>query len=156
MMKKKPQELETLIGQDSMIRGEIASQGVVRLDGSLEGDIKADCLIIGKTGCVTGNVYARTIIVNGAIEGDLHADEMIELSADGSISGNVHTDKLIVGEGAFFSGTTFMEKTKSADSDNVQTVGHKIRHVFTGLSKNRTINSLEDRQDNESSFNRIS
>ncbi len=51
--------LETLIGQDSIIRGEIISKGVVRLDGTLEGSIKADYLILGRSGSVKGDMAAR-------------------------------------------------------------------------------------------------
>ena len=66
--------LETLIGQDSIIRGEIISKGVVRLDGTLEGSIQADYLILGRSGSVKGDMSAREIVVDGTFEGDLHAE----------------------------------------------------------------------------------
>jgi len=107
--------LETLIGQDSLIRGEIISKGVVRLDGSLEGSIQADYLILGKTGSVKGDMSAREIVVDGTVEGDLTAEELVEINPDGAVEGNIRTAKLIVTEGAFFSGTSFMERPRKVE-----------------------------------------
>jgi len=107
--------LETLIGQDSIIRGEIISKGVVRLDGTLEGSIQADYLILGRSGSVKGDMSAREIVIDGTVEGDLHAQEMVEINPDGAVEGNIRTVKLIITEGAFFSGTSFMERPRRVE-----------------------------------------
>ncbi|NLT23407.1 MAG: polymer-forming cytoskeletal protein [Syntrophorhabdus sp.] len=107
--------LETLIGQDSIIRGEIISKGVVRLDGTLEGSIKADYLILGRSGSVKGDMAAREIVVDGTVEGDLEAEELVEINPDGAVEGNIRTAKLIITEGAFFSGTSFMERPRKVE-----------------------------------------
>ncbi len=107
--------LETLIGQDSIIRGEIISKGVVRLDGTLEGSIKADYLILGRSGSVKGDMAAREIVVDGTVEGDLQAEELVEINPDGAVEGNIRTAKLIITEGAFFSGTSFMERPRKVE-----------------------------------------
>lgn len=107
--------LETLIGQDSIIRGEIISKGVVRLDGTLEGSIQADYLILGRSGSVKGDMSAREIVVDGTVEGDLHAEELVEINPDGAVEGNIRTAKLIITEGAFFSGTSFMERPRKVE-----------------------------------------
>jgi len=107
--------LETLIGQDSIIRGEIISKGVVRLDGTLEGSIKADYLILGRSGSVKGDMSAREIVIDGTVEGDLQAEELVEINPDGAVEGNIRTAKLIITEGAFFSGTSFMERPRKVE-----------------------------------------
>lgn len=113
--------LETLIGQDSIIRGEIISKGVVRLDGTLEGSIKADYLILGRSGSVKGDMAAREIVVDGTVEGDLEAEELVEINPDGAVEGNIRTAKLIITEGAFFSGTSFMEKPRKVEKQEEET-----------------------------------
>ncbi|OPX98505.1 MAG: Polymer-forming cytoskeletal [Syntrophorhabdus sp. PtaB.Bin047] len=107
--------LETLIGQDSIIRGEIISKGVVRVDGSLEGSIQADYLILGRSGSVKGDMAAREIVIDGTVEGDLQAGELVEINPDGAVEGNIRTAKLIITEGAFFSGTSFMERPRKVE-----------------------------------------
>ncbi|OPY05560.1 MAG: Polymer-forming cytoskeletal [Syntrophorhabdus sp. PtaB.Bin184] len=113
--------LETLIGQDSIIRGEIISKGVVRLDGTLEGSIKADYLILGRSGSVKGDMAAREIVVDGTVEGDLQAEELVEINPDGAVEGNIRTAKLIITEGAFFSGTSFMERPRKVEKQEEET-----------------------------------
>jgi len=50
MFSSKQPKLEVIIGQESAIKGDIASKGTVRIDGGLEGNITADCVIIGEKG----------------------------------------------------------------------------------------------------------
>lgn len=113
--------LETLIGQDSIIRGEIISKGVVRLDGTLEGSIQADYLILGRSGSVKGDMSAREIVIDGTVEGDLQAEELVEINPDGAVEGNIRTAKLIITEGAFFSGTSFMERPRKVEKPEEET-----------------------------------
>ncbi len=113
--------LETLIGQDSIIRGEIISKGVVRLDGTLEGSIQADYLILGRSGSVKGDMSAREIVIDGTVEGDLQAEELVEINPDGAVEGNIRTTKLIITEGAFFSGTSFMERPRKVEKQEEET-----------------------------------
>ena len=63
----KQPKLEIIIGQESTIRGEIASKGTVRIDGLLEGNISADCVIIGEKGMVTGDAVVRLMVIGGRI-----------------------------------------------------------------------------------------
>lgn len=114
--------LETLIGQDSIIRGEIISKGVVRLDGTLEGSIQADYLILGRSGSVKGDMSAREIVIDGTVEGDLQAEELVEINPDGAVQGNIRTAKLIITEGAFFSGTSFMERPRKIEKPEEETL----------------------------------
>lgn len=114
--------LETLIGQDSIIRGEIISKGVVRLDGTLEGSIQADYLILGRSGSVKGDMAAREIVIDGTVEGDLQAEELVEINPDGAVEGNIRTAKLIITEGAFFSGTSFMERPRKVEKQEEETL----------------------------------
>jgi len=115
MLNRKQVSFETLIGQDSLIRGEIVSKGVVRLDGSVEGSIRADYLILGKTGIVKGEMSAREIIVDGTVEGNIQAEELVEVKPDGVVQGDIRTAKLVITEGAFFSGRSYMQRAGTAE-----------------------------------------
>lgn len=114
MLNKKQGSLETLVGQDSLIRGELISKGVVRLDGSVEGSVEADHLILGRSGIVKGDMSAREIVVDGTVEGNINAGEIVEIKKDGVVQGDIRTVKLVIAEGAFFSGHSYMQRPGAA------------------------------------------
>jgi cytoskeletal protein CcmA (bactofilin family) len=105
-------KLETVIGVDSTITGELAIQGTVRVDGSVEGDIRADWVIVGETGRIRGNVQARMMVVGGRVEGNIDASEIVELKDKAQIFGEICTAKLTVSEGALFDGQSSMKRKK--------------------------------------------
>ncbi len=112
-------KLETVIGPDSTITGELAIQGTVRVDGSVEGDIRADWVIVGETGRIRGNVQARMMVVGGRIDGNIDASEIVELKDKAQIFGEICTAKLAVSEGALFEGQSVMKKKSEAGEGKV-------------------------------------
>ena len=112
MFGKSSAKLETVIGADSTIKGELAIKGTLRIDGVVEGDIRADWVIVGETGRVQGNVQARTMVVGGRVEGNLEASEIIEMKDKAQVFGEICTEKLAMSEGAVFEGQSSMKKKK--------------------------------------------
>ena len=115
-------KLETVIGADSTITGELAIQGTVRVDGSIEGDIRADWVIVGETGRIRGNVQARMMVVGGRIDGNIDASEIVELKDKAQIFGEICTAKLTVSEGALFDGQSSMKRKKETSEGQVATL----------------------------------
>ena len=115
-------KLETVIGADSTITGELAIQGTVRVDGSVEGDIRADWVIVGETGRVRGNVQTRMMVVGGRIDGNIVASEIVELKDKAQIFGEICTAKLTVSEGALFDGQSSMKRKKETSEGQVTTL----------------------------------
>ena len=115
-------KLETVIGADSTITGELAIQGTVRVDGSVEGDIRADWVIVGETGRIRGNVQTRMMVVGGRIDGNIDASEIVELKDKAQIFGEICTAKLTVSEGALFDGQSSMKRKKETSEGQVTTL----------------------------------
>jgi len=107
-------KLETVIGPDSTVKGEMVVRGTVRIDGNLEGDIRADWVIVGETGRIRGNVKARAIVVGGRVDGNIEGSEIVELKDKGQVVGEICTAKLSISEGALFEGQSSMKKRKEA------------------------------------------
>ena len=107
-------KLETVIGPDSTVKGEMVVRGMVRIDGNLEGDIRADWVIVGETGRIRGNVKARAIVVGGRVDGNIEGSEIVELKDKGQVVGEICTAKLSISEGALFEGQSSMKKRKEA------------------------------------------
>lgn len=122
MFGKSSAKLETVIGADSTITGELEIQGTVRVDGSVVGDIRADWVIIGETGRIRGNVQARMLVVGGRIDGNIDASEIVELKDKAQIFGEICTAKLTVTEGALFDGQSSMKRKKETSEGQVATL----------------------------------
>jgi cytoskeletal protein CcmA (bactofilin family) len=113
MFNKNTEKLESLIGANSNFKGDIDTKGTLRIDGSMEGSINADWVILGEKASLKGDVTARGIVVGGRIEGNLKAKEIIEIKAKGQVYGDVSTSKLTVVEGGLFDGRSSMAKEET-------------------------------------------
>lgn len=134
MFHKKDSLLETFISKDVTIKGELTTEGIVRIDGNFEGTIRADGLIIGKTGDIKGDVAAREIMIDGNIEGTVSAKEIIEIKPDGKVQGDIQTVKLIISEGAFFIGRSTMQKPQDIQSEQSEPGENKVKKLFKSIS----------------------
>jgi len=101
--------IETIVGGGTRIAGEVSVKGTVRIDGIVEGNVDADWIVIGESGRILGNARARGIVVGGAVEGNLHAAETVELEGKSSVAGEIVTPKLSIAEGAVFDGLSRMK-----------------------------------------------
>ena len=113
MFNKNPDKLETFIGANSNFTGELNVEGTLRVDGTVDGRVNADYVVLSETCVVKGDITARRIIVGGRVEGNLKAQESIEIKSKGKILGEVLTNAFIVAEGAIFDGKIEMKVDES-------------------------------------------
>lgn len=93
----------SLLGNDLRITGDISSSGEVQLDGRVEGDIIADCLIVSENGIVDGAIAANSVRVLGTVNGPITAGS-VKLGRSARVTGDIVHQTLSVEEGAFVSG----------------------------------------------------
>lgn len=104
-------QVETIIGQNTTIKGSLSSSGSLRIDGQFEGDINSSGeLIVGETGRLKAQVIARSAIVAGIINGNMEVGEKLELLSSAKVIGDLKVGSLIVGEGAVFKGNCEMKQ----------------------------------------------
>ncbi len=113
MFKKPQQEIQTIIGADTSIKGEINSKGTVRIDGDFEGTLEADWVIVGESGRIRGDIRSRGTIIGGRVEGNVNSTEIIEIKHKAEVYGEICTQRLSVSEGAIFDGKVCMQKADS-------------------------------------------
>lgn len=116
--KKSVQKLETIIGNDSTVTGEMNIKGTLRVDGVIEGDIFSDWVIVGETGRIRGNVKSRGMVVGGRVEGNIDATEIVELKGKGQVTGEISTVKLAMSEGAAFDGRSNMKRAGALEESS--------------------------------------
>ena len=111
-------KLETIVGKDSEFRGEVSVTGTIRIDGTLEGDVRADWVVVGETGRIRGNIRSRGTVTGGRIEGNVDASEIAELKPGSNVCGEIRTGRLVISEGAVFDGVSRMSgREREADGD---------------------------------------
>jgi cytoskeletal protein CcmA (bactofilin family) len=112
MFTRKHPKLEVVIGPESVFKGELSSKGTVRVDGCFEGNIAADCVIIGETGAVIGDVAAKALIAGGKLTGNVRASDTVEIQPKGEVYGDIAASRLVIAEGAVFEGRSSMQKNR--------------------------------------------
>jgi cytoskeletal protein CcmA (bactofilin family) len=102
-------DISTIIGEGTVINGDVSFKGGLHVDGKVMGNISAEAdskttLTISKLGAVQGNVDVPIVIIDGAVEGDVSATERVQLVANARITGNVSYNLIEMSVGAEVNG----------------------------------------------------
>ena len=98
-----------LIGNGTGIVGDINSNGDMRIDGSLKGNvIISGKLVVGPSGNIEGNVQCQNADVSGEINGKITVSELLSLKASAKVLGDIVTGKISIEPNASFTGTCNM------------------------------------------------
>jgi cytoskeletal protein CcmA (bactofilin family) len=94
-----------LIGTGTVIEGNIVSNGDIRIDGSLKGNLSTKGkVIVGDTGKISGEVNCKNFEVEGSVDGKVVVGELLSLRSKSKILGDITTSKLAIEPGAVFTG----------------------------------------------------
>jgi cytoskeletal protein CcmA (bactofilin family) len=90
---RKPR-IDTLIGAQTRINGDVEFAGGFHLDGYINGNISSAVgdgavLSVSEQGCIDGSVVVPNVILNGMVKGDIDASERLELGSQARVLGNV-------------------------------------------------------------------
>jgi cytoskeletal protein CcmA (bactofilin family) len=107
--RKKQPAIKSLIANGCQIDGNFSFSDGLRLDGGLTGNItgqvdRSSILVISESAVVTGEVHADHIIINGRVDGPVHARVMLELQPKARITGDVTYKALEMHQGALVAG----------------------------------------------------
>jgi len=104
-MAGKNEQINSVIGENSVFTGKFYVHGSLQVDGKFEGDIKTeDHLVIGETGKVKTDIVANRVTVGGTLVGNIDATEEVRLLETGRILGNITTPRLYVDGGVVSEG----------------------------------------------------
>jgi cytoskeletal protein CcmA (bactofilin family) len=102
-----------IISEGTLIKGDISSNGDIRIDGEHVGNITVKGrLVIGPKGKVEGEINCNNIEVSGFLKGKLTAVELVTMKATAKIEGDIIAGKLSVEPGSIFTGTCTMGDSK--------------------------------------------
>ncbi len=104
-----------LIGVGTTLEGKLKSNGSVRIDGKLIGEVQANGnLFIGESGEIDGTLGAKNVTVGGKVKGNISATEKLVFEAKCVVRGEIKASKLVIDEGALFDGKCTMAESKPA------------------------------------------
>lgn len=102
-------EETTIISRGVKIEGKITSDGNIRVDGDIKGDIiSQNNVTVGESGQVNGQINANVITIGGKVFGTVTAKEKLALESKGNLKGDILTKILVVEAGAKFDGNSKM------------------------------------------------
>ncbi|HEY1075338.1 MAG TPA: polymer-forming cytoskeletal protein [Fontimonas sp.] len=117
--------VDTLIGRQTEILGDIRFTGGLHVDGKIKGKViasadKASALSVSENGMVEGDVRVPNVVLNGTVIGDVHASQKIAIAAKARVTGNVYYRIIEMESGAQVNGQLVHDVGTSA----AETIGN--------------------------------
>ncbi|GAA0123042.1 MAG: polymer-forming cytoskeletal protein [Clostridium argentinense] len=101
--------IETLIGENCSIVGNLSGTGLLKIDGVIEGDIDwDDDIIVGINGEVNGAIHCNNAFISGTVNGNVSCNNSLTIEKQGKIKGDIFIKKLIINESGFLDGKCTM------------------------------------------------
>ena len=117
--RKKQPPIRSLIGEGTVVQGELRFDAGLRIDGEVIGDVVAtdpsSLLVISENARVQGKVMAGHVIINGQVHGPVVATLLLELQLKARIVGDVHYEALEMHQGATIDGV--MKHVSGAEAE---------------------------------------
>jgi cytoskeletal protein CcmA (bactofilin family) len=105
---QRTQPIETTIGPNTHIKGEIQGDGGLRIEGIVEGDVETTGnLMVTESAKVLAEIKANNVSIAGAVRGNISANR-VEILDSGRVWGDLTIKSLLINEGAYLSGKTIM------------------------------------------------
>jgi len=109
-----------ILGKETKIEGALESKGNIRIDGTINGELKAEGkLMIASTGSVNGDIHCHDAEIAGIVKGNIYSSGLLKLAETAKIVGEIKFNKLDVDPGAVMDCSCSMI---NKDSENLTVV----------------------------------
>ena len=126
----------SLIGAGTNMKGDITSNGDLRIDGSLVGNIHCSAkVVIGANGVVQGDINGQTADIMGKVTGTIKVKDLLQLKGGSLMNGNIQAAKLQIEPTASFNGECHMtqpaETVSSSGKSSIPEPKRDLKHIET-------------------------
>lgn len=105
-------DVVSIIGPGMKIVGDCSSDGTIRVEGKVEGSVKAGkSVVVGKDGVVKGDIVTQDAIIAGTVDGSVTAESRVELQASCRVQGDIRSRRVKLDEGGQVDGQLHMGAT---------------------------------------------
>ena len=130
--------IDTLIGKAATLNGDLVFSGGLHLDGRINGSVSSSAddggaLSVSESGFIEGNVEVTNIVMNGTVNGDMHARERLQLGGKARVNGNVHYGVIEMAPGAVITGK-LVPLGKAAGDDSTESSPEAAQAVAAAKS----------------------
>jgi cytoskeletal protein CcmA (bactofilin family) len=110
--------MPNILARGTKIKGDLETEGDIRIDGSVVGKVLAKGkIVVGSGGYVEGEVFCKTIDVSGEVKANVKSGALISLKATAKFTGNIITPKISIEPGALFVGECKMDSAEKLQGD---------------------------------------
>ncbi|RPF51149.1 bactofilin family protein [Aquisalibacillus elongatus] len=116
---KQLNNVDTIIGSGTTIKGDLESEASIRVDGTVSGTVACQGDVeIGQEGKIEAEVKGRNVIVAGTVKGNVTSQDMLKVESSGKLHGDASMSTLVIDEGGQFDGRSSMGQQESNESSN--------------------------------------
>ena len=109
-------DCECYIAHGVTVEGKITGSASVGIDGDFDGQLDiSSTLMIGESGTFQGEIKAKDVVVSGTVNGDISADNLLEVHPTGNSHGDIYAHRLVIADGVIFEGNITMSREPSSE-----------------------------------------
>jgi cytoskeletal protein CcmA (bactofilin family) len=112
----------TVIAKGLKIVGSVTAEGLVEVNGQVDGELHCTSLIISRGAHVAGTITADRVVVDGKVEGPIQGGEVV-LKSQAHVVGDIHHQSLAIESGAYFEGRSV--QARGSNEHQPERVGKK-------------------------------
>ena len=106
-----PEQVISIIGPGMRVVGDCDADGAIRIEGSVQGNIRAGkAVVVGKGGEVDGDIFTQDAVIAGTVRGVIRAESRLEIQGSSRLEGEIVAARMLLEEGAILNGTVQMGK----------------------------------------------
>lgn len=100
------------IGKSVVIKGELSGSEDLTIEGQVDGkiELRQNVLTIGPNGRIKAEIFAKAVVVQGEVSGNITATEKVDIRDAGSVDGDLAAPRIAIADGAHFRGSIDMKR----------------------------------------------
>jgi cytoskeletal protein CcmA (bactofilin family) len=133
------------IGPSIKIKGDVTGDEDLVIQGRIDGtvNLKKHNVTVGPEGRVKANIFGRSVIIEGEVEGDLQGDEQIVLRRTAKVQGNIAAPRVTLEDGASFRGGIDMQDQKNTHEVAAKAAAVGVAHPGKGLGADKSADKAQ-------------
>lgn len=153
-IKRENKSFDIIVGLSSSIEGNIKSEGSIRIDGKISGEIiSSGDVIIGDQAVVEANITAEYCEISGSVKGNVQSSTQLKIFKSGKLNGDITVSSFTIEEGGIFSGNCDINSDKK-DLKNKSSKNEKDNHNPEKETPNKENFSKKNQEMNPSTKNK--
>jgi cytoskeletal protein CcmA (bactofilin family) len=121
----------TVIAKGLKIVGTVTAEGLVEVNGRVDGELHCTSLVISRGAHIAGTIAAGRVVVDGTVEGPIQGGDVI-LKSKAHVVGDIHHQSLSIESGAFFDGRSIHASRTNAQVESERIDKRSVRQIAPG------------------------